>query len=216
MASLAGEPIIDIVTLRDTTGAVVTGATFTVLYSKHQNGTAATTTVEETASPGTYLISTETDTTGGYHRIAQATKDGSTYAFAGTAHVVSRGSPFEHYIDSAVQEVIYLLDDAGAGLSGVTFDTEISSDPNGDPFTLTATAIAGVPGGYIISVVPDAVGVWSAEVVTDTTPERRFRFEAVAFDPAPLSLGAAINAGGQVTWQRVMTWRGTVSWSRLT
>ena len=64
MPYLAGEPIVDIVTLRDSAGTVVTGATWSVLLSKHQTGTAALTTVEETASPGTYLISTETSTTG--------------------------------------------------------------------------------------------------------------------------------------------------------
>lgn len=62
MPYLTGEPIIDLVTLRDSAGAVVTGATWTVAYSKRDDGTAATTTVEETGSPGTYLVTTETDT----------------------------------------------------------------------------------------------------------------------------------------------------------
>lgn len=68
MPYLAGEPVVDRITLRDSAGAVVTGAEWAVLFSKHQSGTAALTTVEETVSPGTYLISTETDATGGLAR----------------------------------------------------------------------------------------------------------------------------------------------------
>jgi hypothetical protein len=224
MAYLAGEPITDVLTLRDTAGAVVTGATWSTLYSRHQNGTTLTTTVEETASPGTYLISTETLQAGSVHRILTATKGTpgtSGYffnAFASTAHVVSRGSPFEHYAGQAIEEVVYLVDASGTPLTGVTFETDSQTTygPNGWPFTVTATAITGVAGGYLLAFTPDLTGVWTAELVTDTSPERRFRFEAVVFPSGLAVTGSPLAGSGQVTWQRIDTWRGTVTWQRLT
>lgn len=216
MPYLVGEPIIDLVTLRDSAGSVVTGATWTVAYSKTDSGAAATTTVEETGSPGTYLVTTETDTQTSYHRILTATDGADTYAWSGTAHTVTRGTPFEHYVSEAVTEVVYLMDDDGAGIGGVTFTTDVSSDPNGDAFTVTASAITGVTGGYLLTFTPDVAGVWSAEIVTDTTPERRYAFTASVFPTGQAVTGAALSGSGQVTWQRITTFRGTVTWSRLT
>lgn len=215
MPYLAGEPIVDLVTLRDDAGAVVTGATWSTLYSKTTDGTAFATIVEETGSPGTYLVTSETDARGSYHRILTATDGADTYAWSGTAHVVTRGTPFDHYAGSAVTEVVYLIDDDGVGISGVTFTTDVSNDPNGDPFTVTATAITGVAGGYLLSFTPDVSGVWSAELSTDTEPERRYHFEAMAFPTGAYETGTALTGSGQVTWERITSFAGTVTWERL-
>ena len=176
MTVIAGQTITDLVTLRDSGGSLVTGATWTVLFSAVQGGDAVATQVTETASPGTYLVETETTVVGDHHRILSATKDSFTQGWYKTEHVVSGASPFEALLNRTYSEVVYVTDAAGAGLANIIWTTQHAFDPDGDSFALSVMPIDEVDGGYVASVTPDLVGAWGAELVTNTDPVQRFVF----------------------------------------
>ena len=205
MTTIAGQTITDVVTLRDGAGALVTGASWVVLYSKTQGGASAATEITETASPGTYLIETATENAGDYHRILVAN---DAYPWFGTAHVVSGANPFESAGGQLYSEVVYVSDGDGAGIGGIEFTTENAFDPNGDAFALVVTPVSGVSGGYIASVAPDLVGAWAGELVTDTDPVQRYRFSVQVSAAIPVSSLTLVQGqsylaadGEALTWQ---------------
>ena len=208
MTTIAGQTITDVVTLRDGADALVTGASWVVLYSKTQGGASAATEITETASPGTYLIETATENAEDYHRILTAEKDSVTYPWFGTAHVVSGANPFESAVGQLYSEVVYVSDGDGAGIGGIEFTTENAFDPNGDAFALVVTPVSGVSGGYIASVTPDLVGAWAGELVTDTNPVQRYRFSMQVSAAIPVSSLTLVQGqsylaadGEALTWQ---------------
>jgi hypothetical protein len=179
MVVLAGDEYFDIVTLRDPAGDPVSGAVWDTVFAQTSDGTSFALEVEETASPGTYLVSmTPTDQTA-YHRILVASKDGRDYPFAGTLHAVSRALPFEHYVSIPAEEVLYLVDADGDPVIGATFAVTTAEAPHGGSFVLEQRSLMTTPGGYVLGVTPDRTGVWSAEVESDTIPPRRFALSFV-------------------------------------
>lgn len=175
MTVLIGHSVSRIIPVYDQFGVLVPGATWSILYAKIVDGNGfAQSLPVETDTPGLYLVSMDPVVQQGHHRILRAAKDTKFYYFFETIQVASALLPFEHYVNSVAEEIVFLVDTLGSPLGGATFTVMSSESPDGTSFILQQEAIPGLTGAYILGVNPTATGAYFARVQTNTVPIQTF------------------------------------------
>ena len=203
---LVGQPYRDAITLRDGTGAPVSGATVAATYARRQDGAAIALDpiAESPAGSGLYPVSFTPTAALAHHLWLTATK-GATFRqqWVTTVWPVTPAQPVAHPTGAPVEELLVLVDPTGTPVAGAAFRVVAQSvvAPAGDPFAPVVVA-AGIAGAYLVRSTPVESGYRRCELAT-TTATPVFRHVA-AYDASPAPAVPSPPAHAGVVWEDVI------------